>query len=73
MKLFKIADIEEKKSQILTIFGTPCNEQNISRYSKDIDNNTGCLFSLIILFIWSQGPSILKAKSDKLLSQYASS
>ena len=62
-----------KKGQIWTIFGTPCNEQNISRYSKDIDNNTGCLFSLIILFIWSQGPSILKAKSDKLLSQYASS
>ena len=62
-----------KKCQIWTIFGTPCNEQNISRYSKDIDNNTWGLFSIIILSIWCQGPSILKAKSDKLLSQYASS
>ena len=62
-----------KKVKIWTSFWTPCNEQNIFWYSKDTDDNTGGLLSSMHLFIWAQWPFIWKAKSDKLLSKYASS
>ena len=61
----------KRKKIIWQFFWTPCKRTKHFQRCKDIDKNIRLFGSFNFFFIWPQLPSILKAKSDKFLDQYA--
>ena len=62
-----------KNGDFLALFGHPVQKQDILWDCKDINKNIWLEFSSIDFFIFAQWPKRLKAKTDKILGQYASS